>query len=204
MRDATAWNSRSARRRRRPSSAGWRNSKKLNRLPRRGARPPRSALKVRARRVPPCLRRRPPQAALPEQNSPPTKLPYPLSAVLCACFRSGWVSDRWASHQHLDWFRFSASGGSALWKSGAPALRSKNDRFNSAHRDPKPQRPSVGRPQCSQEQSRGRGSDCATPPLSRASHVLPNRDFWEAATGESRTKCLILLVGVQGFEPWTR
>ena len=42
-----------------------------------------------------------------------------------------------------------------------------------------------------------------TPP-SRASHVLPNRDFWEAASGESRTKYLISLVGVQGFEPWTR
>ena len=44
----------------------------------------------------------------------------------------------------------------------------------------------------------------APQPRPRASHVLPNRDFWEAASGESRPKCLFTLVGVQGFEPWTR
>ena len=38
----------------------------------------------------------------------------------------------------------------------------------------------------------------------RASHVLPNRDFWEAASAEIGRKCLMSLVGVQGFEPWTR
>jgi len=37
-----------------------------------------------------------------------------------------------------------------------------------------------------------------------ASHVLPNRIFWEAEQFEISAKCLILLVGVQGFEPWTR
>jgi len=38
----------------------------------------------------------------------------------------------------------------------------------------------------------------------QASHALPNRRFWEAEAGQTRAKCLILLVGVQGFEPWTR
>src|SRR5215204_4473103 len=37
-----------------------------------------------------------------------------------------------------------------------------------------------------------------------ASHVLPNRDFWEAAFLRLRRKWLISLVGVQRFEPWTR
>ena len=39
---------------------------------------------------------------------------------------------------------------------------------------------------------------------SPASHVLPNRDFWEAALREIGHKLLKTLVGVQGFEPWTR
>ena len=37
-----------------------------------------------------------------------------------------------------------------------------------------------------------------------ASHVLPNRDFWEAALRGIGTKLLRSLVGVQGFETWTR
>ena len=37
-----------------------------------------------------------------------------------------------------------------------------------------------------------------------ASHVLPKRDCWEAWLYLIGAKTLILLVGVQGFEPWTR
>jgi hypothetical protein len=34
--------------------------------------------------------------------------------------------------------------------------------------------------------------------------MLPNQHFWEARLYLIRTKYLILQVGVQGLEPWTR
>jgi hypothetical protein len=38
----------------------------------------------------------------------------------------------------------------------------------------------------------------------RVSHALPNQIFWEAGICLSSAKCLMTLVGAQGFEPWTR
>jgi hypothetical protein len=37
-----------------------------------------------------------------------------------------------------------------------------------------------------------------------ASHVLPNRDFWEAIHDQIYAKSLKSMVGAQGLEPWTR
>ena len=64
------------------------------------------------------------------------------------------------------------------------ALALKNDRFNSAHRDPSHNvlqlaGRSVFR---KSEAAPVKGSDCATSACSGAPHVLPNRGFWLAAS----------------------
>src|ERR1700745_195435 len=38
----------------------------------------------------------------------------------------------------------------------------------------------------------------------RASHMLPNPDFWEASDHVISSNSLIFLVGAQGLEPWIK